>query len=162
TYESIYDVLVTWPDPERIANEELSLVEMRLTQGHHLEENVSVPSNTDVAVLTVPQEVQKMSVSSLVSEIERRVVHREIGHLQEIRKELKGKSRVTWHGIFHQKTIREKDGYAFHYGGRTELQFNIGFEPHDMFRHGVAFSFETSQTLPDPDVLLLNAQRFNE
>ena len=161
TYESIYDSLVTWPDPERIANEELSLVEMRLTQGHHPEDNLPV-RNPDVAVSSLPQEGQKMSVTSIVAEIEHRAVTREIGRLQEIRKELKRKSRLPWHGIFHQQTIREKDGYAFHYGGRTELQFNIGFEPHDMLRHGVAFSFETSQSLPDTDVLLPSAQRFNE
>jgi len=33
TFESIYDALVTWPDPERIAREDLSLVEMRLAEG---------------------------------------------------------------------------------------------------------------------------------
>jgi hypothetical protein len=162
TYESIYDALVTFPNPERIAKEDLGLVEMRLTDKGHLQENVALTAPANVLVSMQAQEAQKVSMSSLVAEIERRAVHREIGRLQEIRKELKGKSRLPWNGIFHQQTIREKDGYAFHYGGRTELQFNVGVEPHDMFRHGVAFSFETSQTLPDPDVLLSSAQRFNE
>jgi hypothetical protein len=31
-----------------------------------------------------------------------------------------------------------------------------------MFRHGVAFSFETGRALPDPDVLVPSVQRFNE
>jgi hypothetical protein len=160
TYESIYDGLVTWPDPGRIADEELGLVDMHAWIGNDLKEGVPLPLNTDVAVSA--QESQKLLVSSLVAEIERRARTREIGRLQEIRKELKGKSRLPWRSIFHQDTIREKAGYAFHYGGRKELQFNVGFEPHNMVRHGVAFSFETSQSLPDPNVLLPSAQRFNE
>jgi hypothetical protein len=103
-----------------------------------------------------------VSLTSIVQEIERRAKTREIGRLQQIRKELKGKARLPYHSIFHPDSIREKGGYAFHYGGRTELQFNVGFEPGDMFRHGVAFSFETSKALPDPDVLIPSVQRFNE
>lgn len=35
------------------------------------------------------------------------------------------------------------DSYAFHVGGRTELQFNIGLESGDEdLRYGVAFSLE--------------------
>ena len=55
--------------------------------------------------------------------------------------------------------------YAFHDGGRTELQFNIGVEMREnerCWRHGVAFSFERSQTLPDPNRLQPNVRRFNE
>ena len=103
-----------------------------------------------------------MSLTSIVQEIERRSEARRIGRLQEIRKELKGKTRLPYHCIFHPDTIRDKDGYAFHYGGRTELQFNVGFEPGDMFRHGVAFSFEPSQTLPDLEPLIPKVKRFNE
>lgn len=161
-YESIYDALVNVPNPQRIVIEQLSLIEMRLRDGSKVKHNAPVAGNSGVAVPTEAQEGQKMSVSLLVAEIERRAVTREIGRLQEIRKALKGKLRLPWHGIFHQDTIRENDGYAFHYGGRTELQFNVGFEPQNMFRHGVAFSFETSKTLPDPYMLLSSAERFNE
>lgn len=101
------------------------------------------------------------SLTSITDEVERRAKTREIGRLQDIRKQLKGLAGLHYHSIFHPDTIR--DGrYAFHYGGRTELQFNIGFEPGDIVRHGVAFSFETSRTLPDPDVLIPKVQRFNE
>ncbi len=103
-----------------------------------------------------------MSLKTIVQEIERRAEAREIGHLQEIRKELKRKTRLPYHRIFHRDTIRDDEGYAFHYGGRTELQFNVGFEPGNMFRHGVAFSLERSQTLPDITRLLPNVKRFNE
>lgn len=163
TYEDIYDALVTLPDHERIAKEELSLVEMQLTDGHQLQENALLKNDTGEADISIHRQGgQKVSLSSLVEEIERRAMTREIGRLQEIRKQLKAKARLPWRSIFHPETIREKDGYAFHYGGRTELQFNIGFEPNNMLRHGVAFSFETSQTLPDPYLLVSSAQRFNE
>ena len=101
-----------------------------------------------------------MTIAKIVAEIERRAQTHEIGRLQEIRKELKGKSRLPCHTIFHDETV--KDIYAFHYGGRKELQFNIGTEPYDRIRHGVAFSFESSRALPDPDLLVPSAKRFNE
>jgi hypothetical protein len=96
-----------------------------------------------------------------VGEIESRAGGREIGRLQEIRKELHGFQRLPGQGIFHADSIKEKDGYAFHYGGRKELQFNIGYEG-NLFRHGVAFSFEPSQTLPKIELLIPSVKRFNE
>jgi len=64
--------------------------------------------------------------------------------------------------IFGSQTIKET--YAFHHGGRSELQYNIGFDGSDgdFLRHGVAFSLEPSQTLPDIEVLRPNISRFNE
>lgn len=41
-------------------------------------------------------------------------------------------------------------GYGFHWGGRDELQFNLGFEEDNFFRYGVAISLESGQDLPDP------------
>jgi hypothetical protein len=65
--------------------------------------------------------------------------------------------KVSLTHIFSSQTIKED--WAFHHGARTgyELQFNIGRE--DTFggielRHGVAFSFEASRTLPSPDVFI--------
>jgi hypothetical protein len=53
--------------------------------------------------------------------------------------------------------------YAYHYGGRKELQFNVGFDIANMFRHGVAFSFEPSRSVPNPvQELLPSVARFNE
>lgn len=86
-----------------------------------------------------------------------------IGSLQGIRQKLKGLSRRAARSIFTAQSIH--DNYAFHLGGRTELQFNIGWEIVDgvqRFRHGVAFSLEPSQTLPSIDPLLPKIARFNE
>jgi hypothetical protein len=74
-----------------------------------------------------------------------------IGKLQFLRGELKGLSRRPGTAIFSAQTIHPR--WAFHHGGRTELQFNIGLENvsgRNELRHGVAFSFQRSQTLPDP------------
>ena len=103
-----------------------------------------------------------MSLSAIVREIERRAVTRPIGRLQELRKELKGLKRLPTHRIFSTRSTFEY--YAFHIGGRTELQFNIGFDcegAKEMFRHGVAFSLETGQTLPDIGILIPKLKRFN-
>lgn len=54
-------------------------------------------------------------------------------------------------------------GYSFHWGGRSELQFNIGFEDGGFFRYGVAFSLEPNRDLPDPvSVLTPKIRRFND
>lgn len=86
-----------------------------------------------------------------------------IGNLQIIRAELNGKRR-TWKEIFSPQTIHE--GWAFHHGGRSELQFNIGMEDISgisKLRYGVAFSFEPSRSLPSPDKALIPKVRiFND
>lgn len=86
-----------------------------------------------------------------------------IADLQEIRKNLKGHERRAGSKIFNDVTIFEN--YAFHYGGRQELQFNIGIEEINdtqFVRHGVAFSLESSQSLPDISILFPKIQKFNE
>ena len=83
-----------------------------------------------------------------------------IGDLQDIRKVIKNLTRRAGSHIFQNSTISEK-GWAFHYGGRKELQFNIGFED-EGFRYGVAFSLETSRDLPDISVLFPKIRKFNE
>ena len=73
-----------------------------------------------------------------------------------------GLKRAPCRGIFGTRTIHE--GYAFHVGGRKELQFNIGHENHndgEMIRYGVAFSLELSQTLPRVEPLFPKIRRFN-
>jgi len=105
---------------------------------------------------------ESVSLSEIIAEIEKRAQGRGIGHLQEIRKGLKGLSRSAGNSIFSpQTTFGEK--YAYHYGGRGELQFNVGTDKPGMFRHGVAFSFESSRSLPNPEeALLTSVRRFNE
>ncbi len=52
------------------------------------------------------------------------------------------------------------EDWAFHYGGRSEIQYNIGFED-EGFRFGLAFSLETSQTLPDINLLKPKIKKLN-
>jgi hypothetical protein len=82
-----------------------------------------------------------------------------IGHLQETRKLLKGLSRRPGSEIFTDASI--SDEWAFHYGGRKELQFNIGYED-DCLRYGIAFSLEASQTLPNISLLFPKVLRLNQ
>lgn len=111
---------------------------------------------------TTEAALEAASLTEIIQEIERRAETREIGRLQEIRQELKGHARPAGHSIFTAQSIFEEDGYAFHHGGRTELQFNVGFEQ-EGFRHGVAFSLEASRALPEPEKALLpSVRRFNE
>jgi len=71
-------------------------------------------------------------------------------------------SRLAGASIFSPQSTFG-DEYAYHRGGRGELQFNVGKDKAEMFRHGVAFSFEPSRSLPDPEeALLTSVRRFNE
>lgn len=85
-----------------------------------------------------------------------------IGTLQNIRTQLKKLKRRPGDKIFSTHTTF--DDWAFHHGGRTELQFNIGADGdnNDDLRHGVAFSFELSQTLKSIDVLVPKVKFFND
>lgn len=81
---------------------------------------------------------------------------------QQIRRQIHRLSRSSTNKIFTDQTIHEN--WAFHYGGRKEIQFNIGFEGehNEYFRYGLAFSLEASQTLPIPLVLKPKVQKLNE
>lgn len=84
--------------------------------------------------------------------------------LQQLRARLHSR-RARTQKLFTKSTIFSAGEYAFHDGGRTELQFNIGVELRDdtrYFRHGVAFSFEKSHSLLDPYVLKPKVVRFNK
>lgn len=55
--------------------------------------------------------------------------------------------------IFHERTIFDQENYAFHYGGRDELQFNVGqdfIEEKEVTRICLALSLEASRSLKDP------------
>lgn len=103
-----------------------------------------------------------IDIQSLTDELNSKADSYQIGALQDLRKTLKGFARRPGNSIFSSKTTFEN--YAFHHGGRTELQFNIGFDGLNggSLRHGIAFSFETNQTLQDIDVLRPKVRLFNE
>ena len=105
--------------------------------------------------------VYEMNITTLVEQINEKAEAYQIGTLQQLRRKLGKNPRTT--RIFTKSTI--KDTYAFNDGGRQGLQFNIGLELRDKqrwWRHGVAFSFERSHALPDPESLRPNVLRFND
>lgn len=81
-----------------------------------------------------------------------------IGRLQYLRKEMHGLGTRPAGPIFSGDINNE---WACHWGGRKELQFNIGLDEGRM-RHGVAFSLETSLALPTIEPLVPKIARFNE
>lgn len=64
--------------------------------------------------------------------------------------------------IFNPKTIFGK--YAFHFGGGSEIQFNIGIDGlnEKYLRYGIAFSFQTSRAFPDINELRPQVRLFND
>jgi|AntRauTorcE11897_2_1112592.scaffolds.fasta_scaffold15815_1 hypothetical protein len=103
------------------------------------------------------------NVETIAKELNERAENHSIGNLQKIRTKLKNLSRRPGNNIFSSQTTFEN--YAFHHGGRAELQFNIGFgQSNDKtsLRFGIAFSLKTSQSLPNIDILLPKIRLFNE
>lgn len=104
-----------------------------------------------------------MTIEQIAQDLNSLAVNFQIGGLQGIRKQLKSLERTPSRNIFSSSTI--DSDWAFHIGGRTELQFNIGNETINgqrCLRYGVAFSLEPSQTLPDISLLFPKIKRFNE
>ncbi|WP_105405159.1 hypothetical protein [Neorhizobium sp. T7_12] len=109
-----------------------------------------------------PDEIQA-AVKQAVASIEREAGPFEISKLQKMRARVLGLSR-TARTIFNTD-LKGRD-FAFHQGGRSELQFNLG---HDRLtnglsaiRVGVAFSFQASRSFPKIDALLPKVARFND
>lgn len=71
----------------------------------------------------------------------------DIAKLPELRKKYLGKKKLP-DKIFMSKTIFDtKDTYAFHYGGRDEIQFNFGadyLDRNNFTRYAICFSLEPS------------------
>lgn len=103
-------------------------------------------------------------IPTIAAELNTRALSHPIGQLQNIRRKLKKLDRVPGKDIFRVGAKTVVADWACHYGGRTELQFNIGKDGSGgaMLRHGVAFSFETTQALPTIDVLKPKVRLFNE
>jgi hypothetical protein len=105
-----------------------------------------------------------MNVTTLAQHINEAAAAYRIGNLQRFRSEVHSKHSRTMK-IFTDSTVFEEEEYAYHDGGRTELQFNIGCEPCDhgrCWRHGVAFSFERGRSLLNPFDLKDKVIRFND
>ncbi|MCH7688163.1 MAG: hypothetical protein IH899_16025 [Planctomycetes bacterium] len=106
--------------------------------------------------------MNECDIYAIVAELNGRSDDYAIGGLQELRKTIKNFSRRPGKHIFSDQTTH--DDWAFHHGGRSELQFNIGQDGSGgtMLRHGIAFSFEPSQTLPTIDPLKPKVRLFND
>jgi hypothetical protein len=103
-----------------------------------------------------------LDIPSIAAKINNLASTHPIGKLQDLRMQMKNLGRRPGDKIFSSKTTFED--WAFHHGGRTELQFNIGYANRvsDDLRHGVAFSFELSHTLKSIDVLIPKVKLFND
>jgi hypothetical protein len=103
-------------------------------------------------------------LKTVTAELNQRALAHPIGRLQEIRAEFHRGGPGG--GIFRPASIFPELGYAFHFGGRRELQFNIGWDDvngDEQLRHGVAFSFEPNRNLSNPvEVLSPKVRLFNE
>ena len=110
---------------------------------------------------TSSKEMAEPHIKAIAREINEKADGHQIGDLQRIRSRLKRLSRRPGQDIFTTQTIG--DGWAFHHGGRRELQFHIGIDDDEGFLdYGVGFSFARTQTLQEPlFVLLPKLERFN-
>jgi hypothetical protein len=110
---------------------------------------------------STPNEV---ALRELINGIESNAGRFQIGALQALRRDLHGLRRTGTRRIFGANSI--KSTYAFHSGGREELQFNVGIDEFadgsPALRAGVGFSFETSRSLPEIDPLVPKVARFND
>ena len=100
------------------------------------------------------------SIEKLALEISDRAKGRSIGAMQKRRARRKGLTQPP--ALFDRRTIWKE--WAYHVGGRTELQFNIGYESSDggkVFRHGMAFSLQPSRTVWDVSIFRDRIRRFN-
>jgi hypothetical protein len=105
-----------------------------------------------------------LTLQEVVTEVNERTQGHPFGGLPEWRKAHKDLKSLP--GTPFYSSLKEQDRhYVFHVGGLSELQFNLGFEDVrgvTTFRHGVAFSLQTTRDLPSIDPLVPKIARFNE
>ncbi len=104
----------------------------------------------------------------IVDRVNEMAPHYDIGKIHDIRAKNLCLSRRP-RKLFGLRTTDLKENYAYHIGGRCELQFNIGFDrdnkdnKDEYFRYGVAFSFELSRSYTDLKAILSpKVKLFNE
>jgi len=104
------------------------------------------------------------SIKAVAKSLNQEATKHDFGKFQQVRSQLRGRSSAR-SVIFDikNKSVNEEEGWAYHTGGREELQFNIGFEEQpSRFRYGVAFSLEPSRSFTTIEPLLPKIERFNE
>lgn len=96
-----------------------------------------------------------ITLKEIANEINVAAKRYKMASFQEIRKKIHEKQRCNNKEIFDENAIKE-NSWAFHYGGREEIQYNIGFEEIEnkkCFRYGLAFSLEPSRFLHKNEVV---------
>ena len=93
-----------------------------------------------------------MNIYEIRDELNEMAVNFKIGKLQDIRKEIK---KLNWirKGYLFGKTSDKPKGWTFHFGGRKEIQFNVGFQNEEIIRYGLAFSLKRGISLTDLSIL---------
>jgi len=112
---------------------------------------------------SVNERPRALTLLQVVTVVNERSLGRPFGGLPEWRKVHKGKKTLP--GVPFYSGLDEGRDFVFHIGGLSELQFNLGFEDVggvNTFRHGVAFSLQTTRELPTIDPLIPKVARFNE
>lgn len=93
------------------------------------------------------------TIYEIANELNDRASAHPIGTLQEVREKIRGYR--TGNDLFRVNSKTTSDRWACHWGGRTELQFNIRLDGSDKLRHGVAFDFGSSRSYPSGELLVL-------
>ena len=105
-----------------------------------------------------------LTLQGVITELNALAPDHDIGILSEWRRARHGLTRIPAATLFFSTVEPDRD-WAFHARGLTELQFNVAFEGIDgqhVFRHGVAFSLQSTRELPDIAPLVPKIERFNE
>lgn len=92
-----------------------------------------------------------MNLSEILAELNERAPDHAFGKLQDIRKKRRPlQKRPNQHPF---RSTSKCGRYAYHCGGRKELQFNVGKDKdgadNDRLRWGIAVSLEPSRSMPD-------------
>jgi hypothetical protein len=162
---ALYDAL---PQGSRYFPFELSNRPIRPLQGYAFKlpasfvEHFKLPTYSEAAGPAPHPLSDADIVRDALAQIEAAAGNYAIAGLQALRARNRGLTRVR-KTLFGNRQLGAD--WAFHYGGRDELQFNVGLDlfpdQRRAFRAGVAFSFEPSRSLPDIDVLVPKVARFN-
>jgi len=88
-----------------------------------------------------------MDIWGIAKELNRRIESSSLADFQKKRAKRLGISVGSYNFFSKHGT---KGHYAYHHGGNSELQFNFGYETRGVFRYGIAFSIQRSQSVQDP------------
>ncbi|MBO7550618.1 MAG: hypothetical protein J6T62_03730 [Fibrobacter sp.] len=99
-----------------------------------------------------------MTIPELATMINENLTGYKMLSFQSLRMKMKGLEQPRTYKIFSKTTTN--DEWAFHDGGRSEIQYNIGLDEGGI-RYGLAFSLEPSQTLPNPSILYYKVHQLN-